>query len=158
MAIYKIKRFSVFTKLDIEELKKSLPSEYLLLQRMSLDPTLKSLSNKATYLKNEGEFPSFKMIPLENNRKDIYQEDWRLPIFQVDSMGTPVYYNFKKGVWENFQGREITDLKTYLWNLWNDSYLDWEKGEFDDYLHSSNENVYFQEYTKALIKSAKRYL
>ena len=158
MAIYKVKRFSKFTKLDLEELRTSLPSEYLLLQRMSLDPTLKSLKKKATYLKTEGEFPHFELIPLEENRKEDYQKDWKLPIFQVDSMGTPVYFNFKMGMWENFQGREINDLKTYLWNLWNDSYLDWEKGEFDDYLNSDQENVQFRDYTQALVKATKRYL
>ena len=73
-------------------------------------------------------------------------------------MGTSVYFNFKKGMWENFQGREINDLKTYLWNLWNDAYLDWEKGDFDDYLESDQENVQFQNYTQALIKATKRYL
>lgn len=158
MAIYKVKRFSRFTKLDLEDLKTSLPSEYLLLQRMNLDPTLKSLKKKALYLKHEGEFPYFEIIPLEEHRKEDYQKDWKLPIIQIDSMGTPVYFNFKKGMWENFQGREINDLKTYLWNLWNDAYLDWEKGDFEDYLESDQENVQFREYTQALIKATKRYL
>lgn len=157
MAIFKIKRFSRFTKLELEDLKLSLPSEYKPLQMMNLDPSLKMQAKKASYLKKEGEFPYFELIPLEEHRKENYQSDWKLPIIQIDSLGTPVYFNFKKGYWENFQGLPIKDLKSYLWNNWNDSMMDWEKGEFEDYL-DEKDNTQFYEYTRTLLKATKRYL
>ena len=156
--IYKIKRFSKFSKMELEELRDSLPSEYQLLQRMAQDPTLKANLKKAKYLKTEdAEFPYFELIPLDTLKKEDYQKDWTLPLMYVDNQGTPVYYNFKKGVWENFQHREIKDLKSFLFDEWNSVYLEWEDGYLDEYL-TKEENTQFYEYTRILVRSVRRYL
>ena len=157
MAIYKIKRFSKFARSTAEDLCSKLPIEYQGLQRMAKDPTLKSEAKKAKYLKKEFEYPYFELIPWEEWDKKEYENSWTLPIMYIDSMKTPVYFNFKKEVWQNFQGLEIKNLKAYLWNNWNDCYLDWENGDFDEYLEDS-EMPLFQKYTRTLVKSTKRYL
>ena len=157
MAFYKIKLFSRLSKLEIEELKKSLPSEYLLLQRMSLDPSLKSISKKIKYINKEFEFPWFEMIPLEENKREDYQKGWRLPIFYIDTLDGAVYYNFRDGVWETFQGTEIRDIKAYLLSVYNDSYTDWENGDYVEFM-TEKDDVDFREYMKILIRSIKRYL
>ena len=158
MAIYKIKRLSKFGKLELEDLRNSLPSEYLSLLQMEQDMGLKFALKKAKYLQEvEYEFPYFEIIPLESNKKELYQSTWKLPIFYIDSLKTPVYFNFKKGSWENFQGREIISLKSFLFNLWNDAYQDWEDRVFEDYLNEK-QNIQFNEYTRNLLKATRRYL
>lgn len=158
MATYKIKRFSKFNKLELEDLRNSLPSEYLLLQQMNEDVGLNSSKKKAKYLNEvEYEFPYFELIPLEFSKKEDYQSTWKLPILYVDSLKTPIYYNFKKQVWENFQGRQIVSLKSYLFNLWNDAYQEWEDREYEDYL-DEKQDVQFHDYTRSLIKAVRRYL
>lgn len=158
MAVYKIKRFSKFSKSELEELKLSLPSEYLSLQSMSLDPTLKANLKKAKYLNTEkAEFPYFELIPLDTLKKEDYQKNWTLPLMYIDNMNTPVYYNFKKGIWENFQHREIKDLKSFLFDEWNSAYLEWEDGYMDEYL-TKEESIQFYDYTRILVRSVRRYL
>lgn len=158
MTTYKIKRFSRFTKLELEDLKNELPSEYLALQRMSLDPNLKVMAKKATYLKeSEFEFPYFEMIPIDTAKKEDYQSSWKLPICYVDNLQTPIYFNFKKGIWENFQGREIINLKSYLFMLWNSAFEEWEERKYDEYLNEK-EDIQFKDYTWTLLKMVKRYL
>jgi hypothetical protein len=158
MAIYKIKRFSKFSKSELEEIKEKMPPEYLSLQAMSQDLTLKSNLKKAKYLDTEkGEFPYFELISLDTLKKEDYQNNWILPLMYVDNLQTPIYYNFKKGVWENFQHREIKDLKSYLFDEWNTAYLEWEDGELDDIL-TKEESDQFGEYTRILVRSVRRYL